>query len=136
MKILKYILSKYQRIFRYGINSIIATIFDTIIVFLLFSYIGVNLIISNSIGVLVGFFVHYFISIKTVFEMESNRIAFFIYLGSTLIGLVVADYIILTFYETLGFSLLLSKIASIVIPFFIIYNIRKTIYLHIQKEIK
>lgn len=136
MEILKEILSKYRRIFRYGINSIIVTIFDTIIVFLLFSYLGVNLIVSNSIGILVGFLIHYYISIKTVFAMESNRIAFIVYLGSSLIGLVVADYIILTFYEMLGFSLLLSKIASIVIPFFIIYNIRKTIYLYIQKEIK
>ena len=131
----KNILYRYRSIFRYAIYSVIVTIIDGSIVYLLLGNLSINIIIANTVGVVAGFLIHYCISIENVFAMKPDKIVFFVYLGTFLIGLVLADYIIWLSYEVIKFGFLASKGASIVIPFFAIYGTRKAIYRKMKKEI-
>lgn len=129
-------LYKHRSFFRYGMYSVIVTIIDGAIVYLILGYFSNNIVIANTVGIVVGFLIHYCLSIKNVFEMKSDRIVFWVYLGTFLMGLAIADYIIWLFYVVLKAGFLVSKGASIAIPFLAIYEVRNTIYSNMRKESK
>jgi len=128
------ILHIYKNILRYIKYSMIVTIFDIYIVNLLMSYLSVSIVAANTIGVVVGFLIHYFLSIKNVFAMKLDRIVFIVYLVTFLMGLALADYIIWILYEEFNFGFLICKGVSIVIPFFVMYNMRKYIYKSVRDK--
>jgi putative flippase GtrA len=122
----------------YMFNSVIVTIIDTFIVWLLYRIVHIDIVTSNTIGVITGFIIHYILSAKAVFKVKHNLLSFLVYLGTFFIGLVFADWLIyigenrlfLSFHEDISF--LLSKGISVVLPFFLLYFIRKIIFNWLQ----
>lgn len=134
------LLKKYERIIKYFFFSVLSTILDTCVVWLTFSIFQIDLVIANTLGVVSGFFVSYFLSMKSVFDTKKNFSSLFIYIITSLIGLLIANGLIsITYTETITyfpkwFSFICSKGVSIVVPFFIMYFMRKYLYLYINKR--
>ena len=126
---------------RYLAYSIIVTVLDIAIVWILYRGLSVEIVAANTTGVVSGFIVHYLLSTKTVFQTEFGMKGFIIYLGTFCIGLVLADWLIyagehymfMTFHSNLNF--LFSKGISIVIPFFFLYYFRKHLFNMLKKKL-
>jgi len=126
-------IERFSTILRYGANSIITTLVDTAIVWILVK-LGVGIVAANTVGVLVGFVLGYVLTAAYVFQAARGRLGFVIYLGTFGIGLGMADWLIwwghtaafAAFGE--GMNFLLSKGLSIVLPFFVMYFLRKGLY--------
>jgi putative flippase GtrA len=118
----------------YLFNSVIVTVLDSVIVWILYRILSVDLIISNTTGVIIGFIVHYILSAKAVFKTKYDLVSFIVYLATFLIGLAFADYLIYIGENNLFLSanadlrFFLSKGISIVLPFFLLYFIRRIIF--------
>jgi|GEM_PF-943154 GtrA-like protein. len=137
-------MSKYKNLInapliRYLINSIGVTVIDTIIVWIFYQSLHFDLVIANTIGVVTGFVIHYLISSKSVFHTGFGFQGFVIYFGTFLVGLVFADWIIyigeqqLSIWMNENMSFLISKGMSIVLPFFLLYYLRKYLFLLLNK---
>lgn len=132
-------ISKYESLIKYLSYSIFVTFIDVFLVWLLMTFLGVQIIYANTIGVITGFIVHYFLASKSVFNVEYGIMGFLVYIGTFIIGLAMADFIVYLSYKNVFYFLgkdtnfLFSKGASIVAPFFILYFMRKYIYALIGK---
>jgi len=133
---------KCEKLFKYLFFSVLSTILDTAVVWITFHLLNLELVISNTAWVVTGFFLSYFLSLKTVFDTRQGIGAFAVYGGTSLIGLVLANYLITTVYTfSVGycpewFAFLLSKGVSIVLPFFVMYFMRKYLYIWLNKRRK
>lgn len=131
---------KCEKLFKYLFFSILSTVLDTCVVWVTFHMLGFSLVVSNTAGVVAGFFVSYFLSLKTVFDTRQGLDAFAIYVGTSCVGLVLANYLIANTYAlTIGycpewFAFLFSKGVSIVLPFFVMYFMRKYLYIWLNKR--
>lgn len=125
---MKRILNRYKRIIIYGLISVFVTLVDVLI-----SYafeIIISPVYANTIGVVSGFILQYFLASKSVFNSRNIR-TFIIFLGTFFIGLLCADviiyicrnYIFADFSQNIAF--IISKGFSILIPFFLMYFLRK-----------
>ncbi len=130
------------KLFRYLINSCVVTVLDILIVWVLVRLFGINIVAANTVGVIAGFLLDYFLSAFYVFKSASGRSGFAIYLVTFLFGLVLADALIywssVYIFSTCNadINLLLSKGVSIVGPFFVLYNLRKVLYAIKEKRDK
>ena len=135
-----------ERIFRiplilYILNSVIVSLIDTLIVWVLYREMDVFLVTANTICVISGFLIHYLLSSKSVFQADLGMKGFLIYLGTFLLGLALADsliyagehYIFIGYNESLSF--LFSKAISILIPFFMLYYLRKMLFSFLKNRI-
>lgn len=131
---------KFKKIFQYLFFSILSTLLDTTVVWIAFHILNLNLTIANTAGVVTGFFLSYFLSLKTVFDTQHGIGAFAIYGSTSIIGLILANYLITTTYAfsiayfPKWFAFLLSKGVSIVLPFFVMYFMRKYLYIWLNKR--
>ena len=136
---MKQLFKRFSILIRYGINSIVTTVVDTAIVWILVK-MGISIVAANTTGVIVGFLLGYVLTAAYVFQAAKGKMGFVIYFGTFLIGLVLADYLIwlgntrlfATFSESVNF--LLSKGLSIVVPFFVMYFLRKILYGILEKR--
>lgn len=118
----------------YGFNSLLVTILDVFIYWMLLRYTGISIVGANTIGVVSGFIVHYGLSSKKVFKTNYSTRGFIVYLLTFLLGLALADWLVYISFHYLFLYLgpngrqLASKVVSIVIPFFALYYLRKYIY--------
>lgn len=136
---MKQLFKRFSTLFRYGINSVVTTIVDTAIVWILVK-MGISIVAANTTGVIVGFLLGYVLTAAYVFQAAKGKMGFVIYFGTFLIGLVLADYLIwlgntrlfTAFSESVNF--LLSKGLSIVVPFFVMYFLRKILYGMLEKH--
>jgi len=127
MEVIKKQYTLHRSFCRYLAISIFVTVIDTIVSRV--SEIFVNIIIANSIGILTGFTVQYFLSSRHVFFSKGAKtfVKFFL---TFVFGFVLANVIvyigrILVFDSSEAFfAFAVSKGFSIVIPFFLIYFIR------------
>lgn len=125
---------------RYFLYSVVVTVLDTVIVWVLYRVLHLNLVTSNSIGVITGFLVHYVLSSKSVFQEEYGITGFVIYFSTFLFGLAFADGLIYIgehyLFDSLSnnLSFLMSKGLSILIPFFLLYFIRKFLFDLLKKN--
>lgn len=125
---------KFPPLMKYLYYSILVTVLDVAIVWILYRYFNINIVISNTVGVIAGFLIHYILASKSVFNSEYGVSGFIIYLGTFLLGLALANGLIFLGKYYLFCSLpadidfLFSKGLSIVIPFFILYYLRKFLY--------
>ena len=130
---------KLSTLFYYGINSVISTVVDVCIVWILVK-LHVGIVAANTVGVLAGFLLGYVLNAAYVFGAAKSRIGFLIYFGTFLIGLFLADWLIFwgntCLFAGLGENLnfLLSKGLSIVVPFFVMYSRRKWLYALLEKK--
>ena len=136
MKRLTSVFTLYQKIpmiIRYLINSCITTIVDVCLVWVLLK-IGLQIVAANSIGVVTGFLLGYILSFIFVWDNAKSKSGFVIFFITFLLGLVLADYLI-WLGDTYWFAgldsrlrFLASKGISIVVPFFVMYFLRKYLY--------
>ena len=139
MQKMKQLFKRFSTLFRYGINSVVTTVVDTAIVWILVK-MGISIVAANTTGVIVGFLLGYVLTAAYVFQAAKGKMGFVIYFGTFLIGLVLADYLIwlgntrlfTAFSESVNF--LLSKGLSIVVPFFVMYFLRKIMYGMLEKH--
>lgn len=131
---------KFEKVFTYLFFSILSTIVDVTVVWIAFHVAGIELAVANTIGVVSGFFIGYFLSLKRVFNTGQSLGAFAVYVGTSCIGLVLANYLITTAYDFSirycpdWFAFLFSKGVSVVFPFFVMYLMRKYIYMWLNKR--
>lgn len=124
----------------YLLYSIIVAAIDTLIVWFTVRFLMANLLVANTIGIVAGFLIHYFLSSKKVFDTDYGIAGFTIYLATFIIGLFFANVIIyigftyiFNWFE-IDLRILLSKGLSIVIPFFVLYYIRKYLFERLNKR--
>ncbi|BBF42942.1 predicted membrane protein [Lachnospiraceae bacterium KM106-2] len=123
-----------KKLMIYFTNSVLVTILDVCLVYVLYRIGHVNLVVANTIGVVTGFFIDYLLSKKLVFTMNRGRRDFVIYFGTFLIGLVFADCLIYLGNQVLFVSFdpkmnfIMSKGLSVAGPFFLLYLLRFYFY--------
>ena len=134
MNILKQILKDKFALSKYFLYSVIVAVIDTIIVWLLTRQNLTHLVMANTIGVSIGFVLHYLLSSKSVFKTRYSVIGFIIYLGTFFVGLFVANWLIYVSYQyifvdyMMDLRILLSKGVSIIVPFFLMYFLRSYLF--------
>ena len=112
----------------YGLISVFVTVIDVTVSRLSESF--VNAVVANTIGVVVGFLVQYYLTSRHVYNSKNVR-TFTIFLLTFFIGLFLANLIVyFSRYYLFGGSdgamaFLVSKGLSIVLPFFVMYYLRK-----------
>jgi putative flippase GtrA len=119
---------------KYLMYSVAVTIVDSAAVWLLMNHFAVELVYANTVGMILGFFIHYILSSQSVFQTEYGASSFIVYVGTFILGIFLAGGLISISYHKLfyflpeTFKFLFSKGVSVVVPFFILYYIRKSIY--------
>lgn len=129
-----------KQITKYFLKSCFVTIIDVAVVWIAHMTLKIDIVTANTIGVVVGFIIDYRISARFIFATAKGVGGFFVYFGTFLLGLIIADgmiyygnaYLFSNFETQLRF--LLSKGLSIGVPFFALYFIRKYIYHWIGKQ--
>jgi len=123
----------------YMLISTLVAVIDTTIVWVMYKLLHIDLVASNTTGVVTGFIIHYRLSSKSVFKTSHSISGFIIYFGTFLLGLACADWLIY-FGETKLFdslnehiSFLLSKGVSVLLPFFVLYFIRKFLFYQLNR---
>lgn len=140
MNSIKLLLKGKFAIANYFFYSVIVTLVDTGIVWGLVRFSTLHLVTANTIGVVTGFLLHYIMASKSVFNTKYGLPGFLIYLATFLFGLTFANWIIYVSYEyvftayALDLRILLSKGASIGVPFFAMYYLRKYLFLLLNKR--
>lgn len=98
-----------------------------------------NLLITNTLGVVTGFIIQYFLTSRHVYKNQSIR-TLIIFFATFLMGLVLANGIVylsreFLFHNSESFLVFaVSKGFSIVIPFFVMYFVRKSLIKPSTKE--
>ncbi|MCI8429220.1 MAG: hypothetical protein HFI16_03035 [Lachnospiraceae bacterium] len=134
------LLQRFRKILQYLFYSVLSTVLDVIVVWTAFHMAGIDLAIANTMGIVTGFVLSYVLSLKTVFDTRHGLSAFFVYLSTSAVGMLLANWLITTAYSLSilycpkWFAFLLSKGISVVLPFFVMYFMRKYIYLWLNKR--
>lgn len=121
-------IKNHREFCNYFVISCSLTIFD--VIFSRFCERFVGVVEANTISLILGFVIQYFLCAKTVYRSNNARTAIIFFL-TWLLALALADSIVYVFrvivfenrQELLYF--LIAKGFSIVIPFFFIYFLRK-----------
>lgn len=130
---------RFERLIKYFLCSAIATAVDVLVVWLLFNVLEVRLLPANTAGVLAGFAVSYTLSVRAVFGAGYSGGSFAVYFATFLLGLFLADLLIVRLYALLTGPLpvtaafLLSKAVSVVLPFFVMYLLRSFLYARLKE---
>ncbi len=120
-----------QKILKYLACSVFTAVLETMVGWLLVHMISCSIVVANTIAVLIGALVHYFITLLMVFEKKNNAKSFLVYIISFVLGLMLQNGIIWLFYEKILFAAddfwkyAFSKGMSLIVPFFLLYVIRK-----------
>ena len=124
---------KYQSFILYFTASCLSLVLDLGLAYFLYIGLGMNLVLSNTLGLIAGFLFTYWVS-KYIFHSDHDLEGLFVYLGTFAIGIVLSNlvlylsnnYLILVLEKKWAF--LLAKILSTVLPFFTNYFIRKYLF--------
>ena len=114
----------------YGFISVLVTVIDIIVC--RFCERFTTPVIANTVGVITGFIIQYFLTARHVYNTKSMK-SFLVFFLTFLLNLAMANGIVYLFRTFLfdnsssGTAFLISKAASIVFPFFITYFIRKKV---------
>jgi len=115
---------------RYACASAIALGWDTGLLWLGTSVLGLPYLLSGAISFVVGLSIVYFLSIYWVFAnrwLLNPKYEFLVFASIGAVGLVLNEIILFIFTEIFGFFYLLSKIGSIVAVFAWNFAMRKLI---------
>lgn len=139
---MKWLLLRFQTILTYLSHSILSTILDSVIVWMLFQHMDVSLTVANTAGVVAGFVLGFFLDVKRTFRSHYTTAAFAVYFGTFLAGLLLANALIKGTYAVVDpylpevWSFLISKGVSVAVPFFAMYFVRKYAYRAINRRKK
>ena len=124
----KNIFNEHKGFTNYFMISVFVTIIDIIVSWV--TEFWVPVLYANSIGVITGFIVQYFMTSKYVYNKKNMKV-FIKFFATFLIGFILADLIVYLFRVVIFENseklivFMISKGFSIVIPFFVMYFIRK-----------
>ncbi|MDO5028196.1 MAG: hypothetical protein Q4E36_02915 [Bacillota bacterium] len=130
---IKNLIQKYQTLLKYMLTALTGSIFNLITAYSLYIVFNKGLIFSNTCGLIVGFLLT-FIGSKLVFGKKYSIKGFLVYLGSFLLGMLMANIIInyafLFFNKFLRkrLAFLTSKVLSGILPFTTSYAIRRLVF--------
>ncbi|MBI9012896.1 MAG: GtrA family protein [Clostridiales bacterium] len=126
------ILSKewFPELIRYVFAGGIAFVLDFLVLMVLYKVFDVYYLTATALGLIVGLFTTYLLSIKWVFNNRavSNRtseLSLFLLIGS--IGFLINEYVIWVSVEALFLSVPVSKVVATAIVFFWNFTARKVI---------
>jgi putative flippase GtrA len=107
--------------------SCMAGIIDFGIAYVVFKIGLVNYLMACNLGIVLGFIFQYYICRQYIFS-ESNYYSFFIiYIATFLLGFILADITMWVCFNRIYLPFIISKAMSMLIPFFIIYFLRKSL---------
>lgn len=112
-------------IVKYFIISCLATGIDFSISYLLYEKATLNYIIAANLGIITGFILQYFLAIKYIFKNNGFATSFTVYVLTFILGILLANSTIWVSFQLIELSFAVSKGLSIIIPFFLMYFIRK-----------
>lgn len=112
-------------IIKYFIISSIAGVIDLIAAYICYRYLNYNYLLSCNIGIFAGLIFQYFTTLKYVFKKNKKGTFFFVFVGTFFLGLALADGTMWVSWDVLSLPFIVSKMASMGIPFFITYFIRR-----------
>lgn len=127
-KFLKAQICLHKSFLLYGVISVFVTFIDVATCRLCERWISP--VSANTVGVLTGFIIQYFLVTQHVYN-KNNVKSFITFLWTFLIGLIFANSIVYAFRTYVfaendgGMAFLISKGFSIVLPFFLMYFLRK-----------
>ena len=110
--------------------SIIATLTDILILYILTSVFGIYYLVSATISYLVGMVIAFYGNLKYTFERNNNKKVHNQFINFTiisLVGLILNLVFIKIFTDNLHIWYIYSKIIAVVIIFFIKYFTHKKI---------
>lgn len=130
---------KHQKILKYLCCSGATALFEVVLGWFLLRLMSQQIVFSNTVSIIAGAIIHYFLTLMFVFKKENSYKSFLVYGISFLIGIFLQDAIIWLFYDMIladqsimviryGFS----KGLSLVVPFLAIYYIRNFLYKKIK----
>ena len=93
-----------QKILKYLACSVFTAVLETMVGWLLVHMVSCRIVAANTIAVLIGALVHYFITLLMVFEKKNNAKSFLVYIISFVLGLMLQNGIIWLFYEKILFA--------------------------------
>lgn len=145
---IKMMLSEHKGFLAYGIISVVVTVIDVVVSRLSEGLFGMVIdtvsavpVIANATGVITGFIIQYFLTAKFVYNTKSTK-SFVVFLLTFFLNLLFATAIVYLFRTVIfnnsdsTIAFLVSKGASIVLPFFVTYFIRKKLMPAEQEEKK
>lgn len=138
-KTMAHTLRRFRMIISYFSHSVVSTLIDVALVWLLLRITSIHLVTANTVGVISGFSVGFFLDVRRTFSSRYSLLTFMVYLGTFLLGLVIADWLIVSCYNMVipytstDSAFLISKGASVIIPFFGLYFLRKYLYKAAQR---
>ena len=131
MEIVKFIkaqMQSHKAFLLYGIISAFVTIVD--VATCRICEIWIPLVVANTVGVVIGFILQYFLTTRHVYN-KNNIKSFIVFLWTFFVGLIFANLIVYVFRTFVfnghdsNIAFLISKGFSIVLPFFLMYFLRK-----------
>lgn len=116
-------------IIRYGLLSGVGVVVD-VLIFKALIGVELNYILANIIAFIFSFTINFLLTVKFVFSYQfSKKTDFLNKFSQTLIvslmGLGLSTMLLILMHEWLQFSLLISKITSVIIVFMWNYSLRK-----------
>lgn len=116
-------------IIRYGLLSGVGVVVD-VLIFKALIGVELNYILANIIAFIFSFTINFLLTVKFVFSYQfSKKTDFLNKFSQTLIvslmGLGLSTMLLILLHEWLQFSLLISKITSVIIVFMWNYSLRK-----------
>jgi putative flippase GtrA len=130
---MKKLLEKYHDILIYLLCSILTALIEMAIGWNLLKILP-DIVITNTIAILISSIIHYLITLKLVFRQKNTMGNVIIYVATFVFGILLQDFIIALFYnyifvdagEFIRYAI--SKILSLGIPFLVIYLLRSFLY--------
>lgn len=123
---MKYKLVKLS-ITKYLVISCIAGVIDLVIAYFLYNILGFNYLAACNAGIIAGFIFQYLTCTKYIFKQAKILNSFIVYIITFFIGFAMADIIMFISFNKFKFHFVISKTLSMILPFFAIYLIRKSI---------
>lgn len=131
---IKSIIFKYKKSLLYILFSCLTASIETAAGLICLNCFGFNDVLSNTVGIIFGAVIHYTLVTGKVFDSRKNAKTALVYLATFIIGLLfqngilyVCDSILLRFLN-MNLAYLISKVLSLGISFFFIYQLRKKLY--------
>ncbi len=120
-RLIKWNISKYTLI------SSIAGVVDISLAYYLYRVTELHYLLASNLGIAVGFIFQFIAGMKYVFIPRNYLESFIVYLVTLFLGVFIANGILWFSYSVIRLSFLISKFLSMVLPFFIIYSIRRVL---------
>lgn len=114
-----------KQLLRYLMVSGAVSIVDALISLVLFERFHMHHLIATNTGIIVGFILQYFLSLKWVFECDHSVRTVRIFLLTWLLGVGIANITVYILLEQMHVMYALGKLGSMGTSFFVLFGIRR-----------